>query len=116
MMQFDIAVLSLSTGRIILAMIIISLSACVHHLVIHCCNIYLCMLIDYFIVFVLAKAHLCSDTFDWYCDDKRQCLSSDKFCNGRVDCDDESDEVNCRKFVSCRLLDNCEATTHVSCS
>jgi Low-density lipoprotein receptor domain class A len=50
------------------------------------------------LTFVLIVDPICGDTFEVWCDNKRQCLPMSKFCNGRIDCDDRSDEVNCRAY------------------
>ena len=32
---------------------------------------------------------------EWLCDSKTQCVQRQSFCNGRVECDDRSDELDC---------------------
>jgi len=32
---------------------------------------------------------------EWFCDDKTHCIQKSSFCNGRVDCNDHSDEAVC---------------------
>ena len=38
----------------------------------------------------------CMDEYlQWRCNDKKQCIWRRSHCDGRVDCDDRSDEANC---------------------
>ena len=42
--------------------------------------------------------HTCTHpSLEWRCDDKTQCVQRTSFCDGRVDCNDRSDEAVCQR-------------------
>jgi len=41
---------------------------------------------------------------EFFCDDKSQCVPRLSFCNGRVDCNDRSDEAVCNRKISMYLI------------
>jgi hypothetical protein len=54
------------------------------------------------IIIVLAiptKESSCDDHYYWKCKDTDKCILDSNRCNGEVDCNDGSDELNCGESV-----------------